>query len=128
MNLSLDFTHFSIILMRHPKPRGVIGDNGISTIMKYDLTKHALIEDNGDLIATLNSCISAGKAFEMIDYFNMGYKELLDDKEGDSDYLEGELKETEQKLEDVEDELDDEKNKVKKLNTDLDDIYRVDNR
>ncbi len=38
--------------------------------MKYCLTKHALIEDNGDLIATFNSCLSADRAFKILDDLN----------------------------------------------------------
>lgn len=38
--------------------------------MKYDLTKHALIEDHGDLIASFNPCIPTGRAFKILDDLN----------------------------------------------------------
>ena len=38
--------------------------------MKYCLTKHAIIEDNGDLVATFNSCIPAGRAYKILDDLN----------------------------------------------------------
>jgi hypothetical protein len=36
--------------------------------MKYDLTKHSLIEDNGDLVATFSPDFPASKCFKMLDY------------------------------------------------------------
>jgi len=35
--------------------------------MKYDLSKHSLIEDNGDLVAVFSQSIRADKAFEIAD-------------------------------------------------------------
>jgi predicted nuclease with TOPRIM domain len=68
--------------------------------MKYDLTKHAIIEDNGDLVATFNSCISAGQAFKILDDLNNAKDVLdleieLDGAKDDLDFLKQELKDLE---------------------------------
>ncbi len=45
--------------------------------MLYDLTKHAIIENNGDLIAIFSQSIPSNRAFEILDDLNNA-KSLLE--------------------------------------------------
>ena len=72
--------------------------------MKYCLTKHAIIEDNGDLVATFNSCIPSGQAYKLIDILNEA--KSCESLEHNLDVVNKEYRSLERDIEDLEDEID----------------------
>ena len=91
--------------------------------MKYDLTKHALIEDNGDLIATFNPCIPAGRAFKILDDLN-NVKNIVD-LECDYDCLKKECDSFESDVEELRDKNFDLKKDVEGLDDRLQSIITM---
>lgn len=91
--------------------------------MKYCLTKHALIEDNGDLIATFNSCIPAGQAFKILDDLNNA--RTIADLELDYDCLKKECDSFESDVEELRDKNFDLKKDVESLDDRLQSIITM---
>ena len=91
--------------------------------MKYDLTKHALIEDNGDLIATFNSCISAGQAFKILDDLNNA--KHCENLELQLDFSEESREELKKENEIAEKEIWDLEEKIEKLDDRLQSIITM---
>lgn len=91
--------------------------------MKYDLTKHALMEDNGDLIATFNSCIPSGRAFKILDDLNNA--RTIVDLELDYDCLKKECDSFESDVEELRDKNFDLKKDVEALDDRLQDIIDI---
>lgn len=91
--------------------------------MKYDLTKHALMEDNGDLIATFNSCIPSGRAFKILDDLNNA--RTIVDLELDYDCLKKECDSFESDVEELRDKNFDLKKDVEALDDRLQSIITM---
>lgn len=91
--------------------------------MKYCLTKHALIEDNGDLIATFNSCLSANRAFKILDDLNNA--KSCQELEYNLEVINAEYKTLEKDNEDLDDKILDLKAEVEALDDRLQDIITM---
>lgn len=91
--------------------------------MKYCLTKHALIEDNGDLVATLNPCISASQAYKFIDILNNA--KTCETLEYNLDVITAEYKTLEKDNEDLDDKILDLKAEVESLDDRLQGIITM---
>ncbi len=91
--------------------------------MKYCLTKHALIEDNGDLVATFNSCISAGQAFKILDDLNNARS--CQELEYNLEVINAEYKTLEKDNEDLDDKILDLKAEVESLDDRLQGIITM---
>lgn len=91
--------------------------------MKYDLTKHALMEDNGDLIATFNSCIPSGRAFKILDDLNNA--RTIVDLELDYDCLKKECDSFESDVEELRDKNFDLKKDIEALDDRLQSIITM---
>ena len=91
--------------------------------MKYDLNTHSLIEDRGDLVATFNPCIPAGRAFKILDDLNNA--RTIVDLELDYDCLEKDYENLKREARNFEDEVDDLKEDKKKLDDRLQSIITM---
>lgn len=91
--------------------------------MKYDLTKHALIEDNGDLVATFNSCISAGRAFKILD--DLSDAKIIKELDSELESLEKDYEDLKKETRNFEDEIDDLKEDKEKLDDRLQSIITM---
>ena len=91
--------------------------------MKYDLTKHALIEDNGDLVATFNSCIPSGRAFKILDDLNEA--KILEHVKDQLDFSEESREELKKENEIAEKEIWDLEEKIEKLDDRLQSIITM---
>lgn len=75
--------------------------------MLYDLSKHSLIEDNGNLVAVFSQKISANQAFKILDDINNA--KAIEDLEieirgakDDYEYLEGDCENLKKEIDDLE--------------------------
>ena len=91
--------------------------------MKYDLTKHALIEDNGDLVATFNSCLSADRAFKILDDLNNA--KHCENLELDLDNANQEYKFLENNNDCLQEKIDDLKDNIEELDDRLQSIITM---
>jgi len=91
--------------------------------MKYDLSKHSLIEDNGEHIATFNLCVPAGRAFQILD--NLNDWKCIPDLESNIDVLDHEKRMLEEDLDQLNDKVTDLKTKISFQKNQLDEIYDV---